>query len=98
MKRYEDLVERALVEYPKTREDDFILYATVIHYIEPQIVNQPFGIVMKAHKELKIPSFESITRARRKVQENNLNLCDEKTRKMREERKYQFKKEYGYYG
>lgn len=97
MKKYDKLVEKALIEYPITRKDDFILYATVIHYIEPNIVHQPIGVVLKAHKELGIPSFETITRARRKIQEENIELCDEETKEKRKQRELEFRKEYGRY-
>lgn len=69
LKRTEDTVREVLKEKPATRIDDFklLLYA-YDRLTEADIMTMPFGEVMIRHEELKLPSFETITRCRRMVQ------------------------------
>lgn len=69
-KTLEAIVMKVLVTKESTRGDDFILIKETLN--ELGIVNTDsitFKDLMLNHTELKIPSFESITRARRKIQE-----------------------------
>lgn len=66
--KVEDIVKKALEEVPEARDDDFILVAEVYNRIKPNIGLHSFNQIMLAHKELKLPYFESISRARRKLQ------------------------------
>ena len=68
IKRVESLVKSILELDPEARNDDFKLIAEVYYYINTETGKLPFNVVMLAHKELKLPSVESITRARRKLQ------------------------------
>lgn len=62
----------ALKNHPETRGDNFLLYNEVLkHYIDTSA--SLYG-VFKHHAELGIPSLESITRCRRKIQERNPSL------------------------
>jgi hypothetical protein len=72
--KVEDIVKTALIENPETREDDFLLIAEVYHRIDPLLVKYPFSQLMLSHKELKLPSFKSMTRCRRKLQNLYPNL------------------------
>lgn len=66
--KVEDTVKEVLKEVPAARDDDFVLVAHVYYKLDPEIVGTPFNIVMLGHKELGLPYFESISRARRKLQ------------------------------
>lgn len=80
----EALVKKVLEIDPEARKDDFRLIAQVYFYYNDEIGKLPFNIVMLGHKELRLPSVESITRARRKVQAEHENLkADKKTEKIR---------------
>lgn len=57
-----------LQSYPITRDDDFQLVLSVWRELNPSVANIPLKKVMENHKEYGLPSFESITRARRKMQ------------------------------
>lgn len=66
--KVEDTVKEVLKEVPAARDDDFVLVAHVYYKLDPEIVGTPFNLVMLGHKELGLPYFESISRARRKLQ------------------------------
>ena len=85
----EPRVLRVLVDIPETRKDDFLL----IKYVLDDVVSTEisFGSIMLNHKELGIPSFESITRCRRKLQEKNPELVDIPTLAIREEKFEEYK-------
>lgn len=64
----EPLVKEILERNEEARGDNFILVAEVYYRLVPEVANCSFTAVMLAHKEFKLPSIESITRARRKLQ------------------------------
>ena len=66
--KVEDIVYQVLKEVPEARKDDFVLVTEVYNKIQPLINNVSFNRVMLAHKELGLPYFESISRARRRLQ------------------------------
>ena len=86
--KIEDIVRHILIEYPATRADNFLLIAEVYSYIDMRI-NDPlyplsFFEVMKNHTRYNLPSIESITRARRKLQAEDESLQPElKVKRMR---------------
>ena len=63
----EDLVYKVLQEHELARKDDFILVMFVYNKII-DTNNLSFNEIMINHKQLKLPYFESITRARRRLQ------------------------------
>lgn len=66
--KIEDLVKIVLVEYPDTRNDNFTLIYRVYKEVNEEVVlRNLFFDVMLNHKEYGLPSFEGITRARRKI-------------------------------
>ena len=71
MKRIEPIVKELLELYPKTRDDDFYLIGSVYFMLAPEIKSKSFLDIIKNHSFYGLPSFESITRARRKVQAEN---------------------------
>lgn len=66
LKKVKDMVEVVLKDTPQTRNDDYILIAEVYKRYYGITFNDGFLKIMYGHKGL--PSFESITRARRKFQ------------------------------
>lgn len=89
MRDYYTTVREILLENPATRDDDMLLYGA---FLAKYMIVHPaenFYEVMSTAKQRKIPSYESITRARRKVQEKE-PLLQGKRRKarMEEEAKY----------
>lgn len=77
----EPLVEEALLTNKKCRGDNFILYLEVLKkYVD---LNLSIKEVFLNHKILGIPSLETITRCRRKLQEKNPELRDENATLMR---------------
>lgn len=88
----EKIVLKLLKEYPITRKDDFILIAGVYKMLGVD-VSKSFKDVMKNHG--KLPSFESITRCRRKLQADNEELIDKASQKARKEEELKYFMEYG---
>lgn len=70
-----DLVKSILENDPDTRDDDFALIYEVAKRFGMEKCS--FGYALALWKTNKMPSFEGITRARRKVQELNPSLCSE---------------------
>ena len=88
----EPLVEKALRENELTRKDNFVLYVEVLrNYIHTE--SMTFEDVCLHHVELGVPSLETITRCRRKLQEKHPELVDPDTAKARaieEEEHYEY--------
>lgn len=93
IKKIEPLVKNILEMDPDAREDDFRLVAQVYYKINNEIGQLPFNIVMLGHKDLKIPAIETITRARRKLQEKYEHLRPRKEiREIRMEQEEQIRR------
>ena len=89
MRDFYNTVRQILIENPATRDDDMLLYGAFMAkflIIAPQ---ETFYEVMSTAKIRNIPSYESITRARRRVQEKEPLLQGERRKqRMDEEAKY----------
>lgn len=89
LNKVKELVKNILTESENTRNSDDLLYITVCKRINPIAASLPFYMVLGNRKEYGIPSFESVSRARRKIQEENPDLCGTDTveayRKVNEE-------------
>lgn len=85
IKTYEDVVLRALEENKRARGDDFILYGSVLKRLGVDLQSSLFEFLASA-KSNKMPSFETITRCRRHIQELRTDLQDVKVAVAREER------------
>lgn len=84
----EPLVYKALQNNPKTRGDNFYLYIDILsEFIDPQM---SLKAVFENHKTLGIPSLETITRCRRKIQAQNPELRDEAADKVRKDDEQEF--------
>lgn len=88
IKDTEKKVEYILSEIPETRKDDFILIAVFKDfYFKGYTMEQ----CMLNHNELGFPSFETITRCRRKIQAKYPELANSKVQEMRADREQDFK-------
>lgn len=84
--RIEDIVYQVLEKYPDTRSDDFILIIRVYMAIkENSVVRNSFLDIMFNHKEYELPSFHTISRARRKIFEKHPELKPKQITKKRKE-------------
>ena len=70
----EKLVKRILTDYPLARDDDRYLYTKVMQKLNPKACDLPFCEVMFNLKNLGLPLYSTVSRARRNVQANNEEL------------------------
>lgn len=105
LKDLKTLVENLLQEHPALRGKDDVLYLEVLRKTHPywnsgrittNIENMPIGEFFSERKNMKLPSFESVSRCRRKVQEEFPDLRPPKkiqeARTRREEEFYNWSK------
>lgn len=86
LQTYEKVVLEVLEESQLAREDDYFLMHRVCEKLCPEIIGKPFGMALIMHKELDLPNWKSVERARRKVQEKRPDLVSpEKAKKRSEE-------------
>lgn len=81
MRKLENIVRHALEESREARDDDFLLIFKVYKAINESVIYKDFRQVMRDHVQYRLPSFESITRARRKVQKETPELRSSKRTK-----------------
>lgn len=94
MKDNYEFVKSILQRYPETRDDDMKLYAIACHMQQNHVpTSVSFYTALYNHSDYNMPSYESITRARRKVQEQEATLRGERY-KARHDREREY---HGYY-
>lgn len=89
LKTLEETVVEILKTRPITRGDNFLLYGTVLARLGIDL-NMSVKDFLRQHEKLKAPSFESVTRCRRKIQEYGELLPDTKTIQKREQEQDKF--------
>lgn len=94
MKDYLTIVESVLAEHPDARDDDFRLYGWVCKRMCPDVMDLSFKEVLWKSTKLGLPSYETVTRARRKAQETNPALRGKKYKK-RQERQADYIEQFG---
>ena len=62
-------VEKIMREHPEAKDDDFKLYGWACKESDARVMQLTFTQVLWNASKLNIPSYESVTRARRKLQE-----------------------------
>lgn len=93
IRQLEKFVKEVLIEVPESRDDDYILIAEVCNRIQPAVGHLQFNVCMLGHKEMGLPSFESITRCRRKLQAEYEELHSSKyLQKLRKEQEEEIRK------
>jgi hypothetical protein len=91
VKRLHDIVRHILEKIPKTRECDHQLYA---FYCTMQKGHFNLEMFLN-YKTFGLSSFESISRARRRVQADFPHLQDNETKKKRAEMEQKYREYYG---
>lgn len=81
--KQEEIVKPILEQHPETREDDFLLYAEVIREYRPELAELSVLDFFVAHRDLYCPSYESLSRVRRRLQEKYPELQSEKAKAKR---------------
>lgn len=81
----EAMVLEILQDVEETRSDDFLLYAEVLERFYPELIMIPVQNFLVAHLEIGAPSYDSITRARRKVQRKYPEYESERAKKRRQQ-------------
>ena len=97
IKKFESMVFEILYNIPITRSDDYLLYYLVV---DEHFKNNPhlgdiekitFAEIMHGHIAMNIPSYETITRCRRKVQEKHPELRSKTTERKRHKKEKAFR-------
>ena len=70
IKRTSELVKKILLDYPDSRNSDDALYRYVVEAINPDAACMPFCQVLLHRERYGLPPYESVRRARQKIQEN----------------------------
>lgn len=83
LRKQEQVIKPILEQYPETRGDDFLLYAEVIRECRPDLANLSVIGFLLAHKDLCCPSYDSVTRVRRRLQSKYPELCSDKVKEKR---------------
>lgn len=98
LKNLESMVLKILQRYEATRSDDFVLIYAVYREIaihKEICFNMPltdsFRDMMMNHKKYGFPSFESVTRTRRKIFETYPELKPKKITKERKKAEEEYK-------
>lgn len=69
-----NIVEKVLKEHEDARDSDFRTIGWVIKLTRPELMTMTFSAVLWNHKELNLPSFETIRRTRQKLQHDKPEL------------------------
>lgn len=88
--KYEAMVFEILREVEVARSDDYILFAEVINRFYPDIVNVPLCTALMEHREINLPIYGTITRARRKIQNKYPEYASERTKKLRAKKESEY--------
>jgi hypothetical protein len=88
MRKLEDIVLETLQKSVPSREDDFVLINEVYKRLGIYTDLLNFDYLTKHHIELDLPSYESITRARRKIVEARPDLKSAAEIRKAEEKAY----------
>lgn len=90
IKKTEQIVLTTLEENPRAREDDFILYGGVLKRLGVSL-STPLNSFLATAKLNKYPSFETVSRCRRHIQELRQDLVNSQVAIKREDRQEDFK-------
>lgn len=94
-KLLQPIITEILKTKPETREDDMLLISAVFDKLYEGLTDMSFNYIVNRRKDLQLPTFESITRARRYVQNENPELASERAKQKRQEEELKYREEYG---
>ena len=89
--KQEHMVFKILTRSLEARNDDYVLMAEIIAEYYPQVAELPFQTALREHEKYGVPSFESFTRVRRKIQASIPALRGNRKKKQRAEMEQQFR-------
>lgn len=89
--KQEQIIKPILEKHPETRGDDFLLYAEVIREYRPELAQLSVIDFFVAHKDLYCPSYESVSRVRRRLQAKYPELCSDEAKAKRAKEETQYK-------
>lgn len=93
LKKISVIVKEILTENEETRNSDMLLYVKVCETLNPTVSALPFFSTLLNLKSLNLPCFETVRRARQKVQEKNPHLAGNfNTRRFRAINENKFRK------
>ena len=78
IKKYEKRVSRILMNKPRARDCDYVLYAFLLLRYNIDISTLSAKDLLKQISEKSLPSFEGVGRCRRKLQEKHKDLRGKK--------------------
>lgn len=87
--KFHNMVYSILETNPETRSDDFLLFYEVLKDLSLDYCD--LNYIFKNHAILGVPSFETITRCRRKIQHDHPELSGAAMRRIRKEEEKEFK-------
>lgn len=68
------LVRFVLERHPESKDSDMRLFGWCCSIMRPEVMKLSFGEVMWRHKELDLPSFDTIQRTRQQLQHDHPEL------------------------
>lgn len=93
LRRIQEIVELCLRENEATRQSDKYLYYCVTKKLDERLLDMTMRVFLLEGKALGFPEFDSVSRARRKVQAKYPELQSvARIEKMRASREKQFRK------
>jgi uncharacterized protein with PIN domain len=90
VKNTEQYVLDILTRNMRAREDDFILYGAVLKQLGYDLKNTSLYDFLANAKKDNVPSFETVTRCRRKLCENNKDLVGKNIEEYRNHKQDEF--------
>lgn len=91
IKTTEAVVLRVLERNKRARTDDFILYGAVIKHLGVDLNTSLYTFLSTAKEFLKVPTFETVTRCRRHIQQKRPELKNCEIATLRENHQSNFK-------
>lgn len=73
-KSIKDWVEYVLKTYYQSRDNDIVLFGTVLNYIKPGWEQYTAGAFLGLMEDKKIPNMDDVIRFRRRLQQINIDL------------------------
>ena len=83
--KIESVVYDVLKDKPDTRSDDFLLYKAVCRFVCPRAGDVSLASALHYHRDLGLPSWETVSRCRRKLQARHPELSNPRTARIRAE-------------
>lgn len=90
------LVRWVLEHHPDSKDDDMRLFGWCCAILKPDVMDLSYKEVLWRHKQLELPSFDTIQRTRQKLQHDHPELRGE-AYKERMKKSEEYREKYGRY-